>query len=87
MKARTKPAAREGPAETGGAVRAYDGAMPPARQSRVLGWWYISIGCGFIVLGVNRLVQGDRSWLSALRWLIAAGFFLLASFELWRKEK
>ena len=53
----------------------------------MLGWWYISIGCGFIVLGVNRLVQGDRSWLIALRWLIAAGFFLLASFELWRKEK
>jgi len=58
--------------------------MDPGKRSRVLGWWYLSIGAGFVLLGVNRLLLHDRSWLVALRWAIAAGFFLLASFELTR---
>lgn len=59
------------------------GDMPgqPAR-SRLLGWWYVSIGAGFVLLGVNRLLHGDRSWLVTLRWVIAAGFFLLGYIEL-----
>jgi len=58
--------------------------MDPRKRSRVFGWWYLSIGAGFVLLGVNRLLMHDRSWPVALRWVIAAGFFLLGSFELSR---
>jgi hypothetical protein len=58
--------------------------MQPGKRSRVLGWWYLSIGAGFILLGGNRLLMHDRTWLVALRWLIALGFILLGRFELSR---
>ncbi len=62
------------------------GSMEPGKRSRWLGWWYLSIGAGFLLLGVNRLLMHDRSWLVMLRWLIAAGFFLLGSLELRRTK-
>jgi hypothetical protein len=52
------------------------------RRSRWFGWWYVSIGAGFVLLGVSRLVQGERAGPIALRWAIAAGFFLLGYLEL-----
>jgi hypothetical protein len=61
--------------------------MGPVKRSRVLGWWYLSIGAGFLLLGLNRLLIGDRSWLAALRWLIAAGFFLLGALEVRRNRR
>jgi hypothetical protein len=51
-------------------------------RSRLFGWWYISIGLGFLLLGVSRLIQGERMWLIILRWIIAAGFFALGYIEL-----
>ena len=52
------------------------------RRSVLFGWWYITIGVGFVLLAVNRVLLGDRSWSMFLRWLIAAGFFALGCFEL-----
>jgi hypothetical protein len=57
--------------------------LPPGR--RFYGWWYASIGTGFVLLGINRLVQGDRSWVVLLRFLIAAGFGVLGWSELRRR--
>ena len=54
----------------------------PRRRSPLFGWWYISIGAGFLLLGINRLIAGDGWPMIALRWLIAAGFFTLGYFEL-----
>jgi fatty acid desaturase len=54
------------------------------RRSRLFGWWYITIGVGFVLLAVNRVVIGDRSWSMVLRWLIAAGFLALGYFEVRR---
>jgi hypothetical protein len=65
--------------------------MPPPdrwnRRSRLFGWWYVSIGAGFTLLGVSRLLAGERVALVALRWTIAAGFFALGYFELARRTK
>lgn len=58
--------------------------MPPGegkRRNRLFGWWYITIGVGFVLLAINRVLLGDRSWSMFLRWLIAAGFFALGYFE------
>ena len=54
----------------------------PSVRSKLFGWWYVSIGAGFLLLGVNRLIVGEVLWLVALRFLIAAGFFALGFFEL-----
>jgi hypothetical protein len=51
-------------------------------RARLFGWWYVSIGAGFVLLGVSRLIQGGRAGPVALRWAIAAGFFLLGYLEL-----
>ena len=56
-------------------------------RSRLFGWWYVSIGAGFVLLGVNRLIQGARAGAIALRWAIAAGFFLLGYLELRRGRR
>jgi hypothetical protein len=46
-----------------------------------MAWWYVSIGLGFILLAVYRILVGEAAWLIALRFVIAAGFFALAAFE------
>jgi hypothetical protein len=51
-------------------------------RARLFGWWYVFIGAGFVLLGASRLVQGGPAWAVALRWAIAAGFFLLGYLEL-----
>ncbi len=65
--------------------------MPPPdkdkRRSLLFGWWYVSIGAGFVLLGVSRLLSGERLTLVTLRWLIAAGFFALGYFELVRRRR
>jgi hypothetical protein len=60
------------------------GYWKPSRavRSRLLGWWYVSIGAGFILLAVNRLIVGDAPWLIAIRFVIAAGFLVLGYLEL-----
>ena len=51
-------------------------------RARLFGWWYVSIGAGFVLLGLSRLIQGGPAGPVALRWAIAAGFFLLGYLEL-----
>jgi hypothetical protein len=46
-----------------------------------MAWWYASIGVGFVLLGVARLIGGEAGWLIALRFVIAAGFFALSALE------
>jgi len=52
------------------------------RRSRLLGWWYLSIGAGFFLLGLQRLLIGEALWLVVLRWLISAGFLALGYAQL-----
>jgi hypothetical protein len=52
------------------------------KRSRFYAWWYFTIAAGFVLLAVNRILIGGKPWLIALRFAIAAGFGLLAWFEL-----
>ncbi len=56
--------------------------MMVSMQRRILGWWYICIGAGFIALGVRAMIAGVEIWASGLRFLIAAGFLLLGVISL-----
>lgn len=47
------------------------------RKARFYGWWYVSIGIGFALLGIRSLLLGGKLWLTLLRWIIAAGFLAL----------
>lgn len=60
------------------------GGRPPRRRSALLGWWYLSVGLGFVLLGLNRLLVGEVWWGAGLRWVIGAGFLLLGFWELRR---
>jgi hypothetical protein len=46
-------------------------------RSRFFAWWYFAIGAGFVLLGINRWLLGERMLLVALRFGIAAGFVAL----------
>ena len=56
-------------------------------KHRVLGWWYFCIATGFVLLGFSRQLKGERLWVIALRYVVAAGFFALAYLELHTKKK
>ena len=43
----------------------------------MLGWWFVCIGTGFILLLIRGLLLGQRPWISGVRAVIAAGFLLL----------
>jgi len=58
------------------------GGTQKRRPSALLGWWYLAIGAGFALLGINRMVVGESFWSAGLRWLIALGFLLLGFWEL-----
>jgi hypothetical protein len=49
------------------------------------GWWYVSLGAGFVLLGLRAWLLGARFWTVVLRWVIAAGFFALGWLELRRR--
>ena len=55
---------------------------PPKLRSRWFALWYFSIALGFMLLAVNRALVGERAWLIALRFVIAAGFAALGYLEL-----
>jgi hypothetical protein len=57
---------------------------PPTRslKSTLFGCWYVAIGAGFLLLGINRLIIGGVPWLIGLRFVISVGFFLLGYAEL-----
>jgi len=52
------------------------------RRGRWFGWWYVFIGLGFLLLGLNRWLQGERAWIVLLRAGIAAGFIVLGWIQL-----
>jgi hypothetical protein len=60
------------------------GDRRPARtlRSKLFGWWYVTIGAGFLLLAINRILLGGSGWLIALRLVISAGFLLLGYLEL-----
>jgi hypothetical protein len=55
------------------------------QKARLYGWWYVSIGIGFILLGIQRILVGGKPWLIVLRWVIAAGFLALGWLQLRRR--
>jgi hypothetical protein len=65
------------------------GDNKPARsvRSTLFGWWYVTIGAGFLLLAINRVLLGGSGWLILLRLLISVGFFLLGYLELHSKLK
>jgi hypothetical protein len=46
-------------------------------QSRHWGWWYLSIGIGFLLLAIVHLLQGAGLAAIVLRLVVAVGFVLL----------
>jgi hypothetical protein len=46
-------------------------------ESRHWGWWYLSIGVGFVLLAIVRLVQGAGLAAISLRIAVAIGLLLL----------
>jgi len=46
-------------------------------RARLFAWWYFTIAAGFMLLGINRWLLGERLWLVFLRFAIAAGFLVL----------
>ena len=46
-------------------------------QSKHWGWWYLSIGVGFILLAIVHLLHGARLGAIVLRIGVAVGFALL----------
>jgi hypothetical protein len=47
-------------------------------ESRHWGWWYLSIGIGFLLLGIVHLLDGAGFAAFALRIGVAAGFGILS---------
>jgi len=56
--------------------------LTSTRRGRLLGWWYICIGAGFLLLGCYYYLLGERLGLVALRGVIGGGFLLLGWFQL-----
>jgi hypothetical protein len=52
-------------------------------RAQLFAWWYFAIAAGFLLLGINRWLLGDRLWLVILRFGIAAGFLVLG-YLTWR---
>jgi len=52
-------------------------SMGKRLRSRLYAWWYFTIAAGFLLLGINRWLLGERLWLVFLRFGIAAGFLVL----------
>jgi hypothetical protein len=69
------------------------GRMPfpdPARRPAFYGIWYLLISAGFCLLAVRGMLRGHRRRLTVFRWIISAGFLLLALLfllPLWRARR
>jgi hypothetical protein len=48
------------------------------RLSRLFGWWYLCVGLGFVLLAIRNWIAHAAPWAVAIRFVIAAGFLLLA---------
>ena len=56
--------------------------LPAPHRSRLYAWWYFTIALGFLLLAINRMLVGEKTWLIVLRVVIAAGFAALGYMEL-----
>jgi hypothetical protein len=54
-------------------------------RTRMFAWWYFSIAGGFLLLGINRLLLGQRAGL-VLAQLAAAAAFLLFGLLSWGSD-
>ena len=64
-------------------MRLYWTGIPHLLVSRRLyAWWYFTIALGFLLLAINRMLFGEKTWLIVLRLVIAAGFAALGYMEL-----
>jgi hypothetical protein len=54
-------------------------------RTRMFAWWYFSIAGGFLLLGINRLLLGQRAGLVVAQ-LAAAAAFLLFGLLSWGSE-
>ena len=59
--------------------------MKKETRIKLFAWWYFAIAAGFVLLGVNRWMMGERMWLIILRFAIAVGFLLLGALT-WRSK-
>ncbi len=51
-------------------------------RSKLFAMWYLSIGAGFTLLGINRLIARAPWWQTAIRLVVAGGFALLGYLEM-----
>jgi hypothetical protein len=56
------------------------------RLARLFGWWYLCVGLGFALLGIRNWIARSSPWAVAIRFVIAAGFLLLA-FSMFRPAR
>jgi len=54
-------------------------------RTRLFAWWYFAIAAGFVLLGINRWILGERISLIILRFVIALGFLILGVLT-WRSK-
>jgi hypothetical protein len=59
-----------------------DNGLVRGFQSKNWGWWYFSIGSGFLLLAIAHLLQGAGLVAIVLRIAVAAGFALLGWMQL-----
>jgi hypothetical protein len=60
-------------------------AMKNPLRTRMFAWWYFSIAAGFLLLGINRWLLGQRAGL-VIAQLAAAAAFLLFGLLSWGSE-
>jgi hypothetical protein len=51
--------------------------MGKGLRTRLFAWWYYAIAAGFVLLGINRWMLGERMFLIILRFGIGIGFGIL----------
>jgi hypothetical protein len=58
-----------------------DNGLVRGFQSRHWGWWYLSIGLGFLLFAIVHIIRGAGLAVTALRIVIAIGFALLVPMQ------
>jgi hypothetical protein len=54
-------------------------------RTRMFAWWYFTIAGGFLLLGINRLLLGQRAGL-VIAQLVTAAAFLLFGLMSWKSD-
>ncbi|HLX84605.1 MAG TPA: hypothetical protein VKR59_11960, partial [Terriglobales bacterium] len=67
------------PNHTGGVAQDRSARDKKRRRQRMFAWWYLCVGIAFILLAIRSLIRGDQLWTIGLRFVVAAGFFVLSA--------